>query len=211
MKQWIQEDWSGGENTLLSPELIADNEAQKIVNLLPRRGGNGLTLRKGFQPVYDNMGDDVYGLFIKRKSDSTRQLIGCVKDGTAVKVKLFGEVGGAAQSETFTASTKMTTINNPQDVIQVDGAAYTFYEEGKLDYWGNDGSLWDDGTAWSAPDYGYIEFTIDTYSTGTRFTVNTDETIGQYKGSVLVYYKKSTDVSYTTLGTFQVEMVSHSM
>lgn len=205
---WIQDSWAGGENTLLNPELIEDNESVKIVNMVPRRNGTGISLRRGFAKEIDGLPGEVYSIFVKRKgSTGDRHLFAAINDNGTVKLNHYGEVD-QSQSQFYPAATIASTITDPYgDLLERGDGSFLFNEYGTLDNWtsnatslDDDSSQWNDGSSWSNPSHASLVLSVTVPSSDSVVSITTTAVPTVDIGRFHVYHKKSGAVSWVDDG-----------
>lgn len=214
METFIQNDMSGGENSLVPPDSIGDNEVTELVNLLPRRTELGVRLREGFSTIAD-LGEDVLSLFIKTKTDGTKHLLAAVANGTQVDVKNFGVIGdtglGSIGSSFVSASAALSGALTPYAYLDADGSIY-WYEDWTSDTWDTQPSYWNDTTVWSRQPEVEMAFTFSTEAveSAVRPIIQTDPRYGIGRYSLYVTKQGGTKTAVGTYTTDQAPTVSFS-
>lgn len=128
---WFQNDFSGGENTSVPPDSIAENEVVELYNMLPRRDSSGIHCRTAMF----NMGvldGSISSIFKKRKTDGTYNLLtAAVYPGNIVHTLNYG----SNPSQHFTVA--------PTDIrptVSANGYDSTWFTD-----WDGDKVLFSDG------------------------------------------------------------------
>lgn len=191
MKLWFQDDMSGGENSLVPPDRIGENQLVEMKNMLPRWTDTGIHPRTAFSSFMD-VGSHVYRVFTKRKTDGTVSTFIVKRDGDDVVVYDFGQsIEGDVVFEPV--SVLDPSSQTPPEFIEYNqDGSISWSENWSYDYWVEDGadSDWDGTGVWTdftSADAAYFIMNIVTPDRDCSITMNFSEHPSREFGRCAVY------------------------
>lgn len=87
LKTLFLEDFTGGMNDALPPDMLAENQLQEVTNFVPLEGSTQLVLRRGIDKGAIDFGGEIRSLFFKKKTSGDTIVYASVVNGDDLVVK----------------------------------------------------------------------------------------------------------------------------